>query len=175
MPSEYDRLNPATSKEALDEFQKFYEQEVNKIENASVIEQKNLFAQFSKQFARGHHNPQGGITAQHSIGTMFMPAQNQQIQNVLDPNFLQGIQTAVNQQPTPVFPNSFGQMNQQGSFPNRMSRHMGKNSWHNRGFAPHQHFGFHNFIQPQNGFQPIPQQSPGIIQSGTHSVFIKSQ
>jgi len=61
---------------------------------------------------------------------------------------------------------------QQGSFHNRMSRHMGKQpSWHHQGFAPHQNFGFHNIIHQQNGFQPLAQQSPGIVQVGAQSNF----
>ena len=76
MPSEYDRLNPATSKEGLAEFQKFYEEEMKKILKSPEAERNSLFAEFTKQGARGYHNSQGGVISRNSLGAMFLPLQH---------------------------------------------------------------------------------------------------
>lgn len=85
LSSEYDRLNPNTAKEGLQDYMNFIEKEQERMKNASDDEKKELFAKLAKQQARGQSfQPQGPPIMP------FMPPQRQM--NFMPPPQMMGPQ-----------------------------------------------------------------------------------
>ena len=149
LASEYDRLNPVTSKEGFEDYMNFLEKEKERMNSASDEEKKKLFDKFAKQQARGHQRPSGNLGGGGPNILPFMPPPRM--------NFGPPMQM---RQPPPGFQSGFNQpppnMNQPPPNMNQPPPNMNQPPMFNRPPPGFQQPGF----RPPPGFQAPPGYRP---------------